>query len=482
MPRSRARSITSGKETFCGGADLTMLETHGARYSPTLASTKARRPPPRWCSTRAASSRSSIGGSKPAASRGSPRINGTAMGGGFELALACHHRVAADNPKTRLGLPEIKVGLFPGAGGTQRIARMMQPADALQFLLKGDQLRLDRAKAMKLIDDVVPPADLIKAAKDWIKAGGKAEAPWDEEGFKLPGGPVYSKAGMMTLPAANAIYRRETYDNYPARARDPAGRLRRPAGAVRHGAAHRVALVRQDPALAGSGGDDPLAVRLDAGAEQGRAPPAERAADDAQEDRRRRRRLHGRRHRLCDAPQAGIEVVLIDRDQETADKGKAALHKALIDRVDQRAASKGADRDALLARITPTADYAALEGLRSRDRGRVRGPQGEGRGDREGAGRDRRQRDLRAPTPRRCRSPRSPSEFKDPARFIGIHFFSPVERMMLVEIIMGKKTGDRRSPPRSITCARSARRRSSSTTRAASTPRAWSAPISAKAT
>ena len=77
-------------------------------------------------------------------------LNGTAMGGGFELALACHQRIAADNPKTRLGLPEIKIGLFPGAGGTQRVARMLPPADALQFLLKGDQLKLDRAKAMKL--------------------------------------------------------------------------------------------------------------------------------------------------------------------------------------------------------------------------------------------------------------------------------------------------------------------------------------------
>ena len=93
---------------------------------------------------------------------------------------------------------------------------MVPPEDALQFLLKGDQLKLDRAKAMKLIDAVVPPGDLIKAAKDWIKAGGKAEAPWDDKGFKLPGGPVYSKAGMMMFPAGNAIYRRETYDNYPA--------------------------------------------------------------------------------------------------------------------------------------------------------------------------------------------------------------------------------------------------------------------------
>ena len=115
-------------------------------------------------------------------------INGTAMGGGFELALACHYRVAADNPKTRLGLPEVKVGLFPGAGGTQRVARMLQPADALQFLLKGEALKVDRAKAMKLIDAVVPAADMIKTAKDWIKAGGKAVKPWDEKGFRLPGG------------------------------------------------------------------------------------------------------------------------------------------------------------------------------------------------------------------------------------------------------------------------------------------------------
>ena len=144
-------------------------------------------------------------------------INGTALGGGFELCLACHHRVAADNPKTRLGLPEIKVGLFPGAGGTTRVARMMPPADALQFLLKGDQLRVAqrqeheagrRGRAGRPISST--------RAKDWIKAGGKAKAPWDEDGFRLPGGPVYSKAGMMTFPAANAIYRRETYDNYPA--------------------------------------------------------------------------------------------------------------------------------------------------------------------------------------------------------------------------------------------------------------------------
>src|SRR5262249_47511089 len=98
----------------------------------------------------------------------------------------------------------------------QRIARMMQPGDALQFLLKGDQIRLSQAKGLKIVDAVVPAESLLQAAKDWIEAGGKAKAPWDVEGFRLPGGLVYSKAGMMTFPAANAIYRRETYDNYPA--------------------------------------------------------------------------------------------------------------------------------------------------------------------------------------------------------------------------------------------------------------------------
>src|SRR5690349_6433657 len=206
--------ITSAKDAFCGGADLTMLERMRGLFTD-LIKREGEEAAARMVFDE---SRKLSVTYRRLETSGKPwvaAINGTAMGGGFELCLACHHRIASENPRTRLGLPEVKVGLFPGAGGTQRIARMLQPADALQFLLKGDQLNLDRAKAMKLVDAVVPAADLVKAAKDWIKAGGKAKAPWDTEGFKLPGGPVYSKTGMMTFPAANAIYRRETYDNYP---------------------------------------------------------------------------------------------------------------------------------------------------------------------------------------------------------------------------------------------------------------------------
>src|SRR5215475_5641857 len=207
--------ITSAKETFCGGADITLLESLGRTFAALAKDEGEEEAALRFFEE---SRRLSLVYRR-IETCGKPwvaALNGTAVGGGFELALACHYRIAAQNPKARLGLPEVKVGLFPGAGGTIRVSRMLPPADALQFLLKGDQLRVERAKAMKLIDAVVPPDELVTAAKDWIKAGGKARNPWDIDGFRLPGGPVYSKAGMTTFPAANAIYRRETYDNYPA--------------------------------------------------------------------------------------------------------------------------------------------------------------------------------------------------------------------------------------------------------------------------
>ena len=181
--------LTSGKEAFCGGADLTMLEGLSRTFAELTRSQGEEAANQRLFDE----SRKLSQIARRMETCGKPwvaALNGTAMGGGFELALACHHRVASENDKTRLGLPEIKVGLFPGGGGTQRIARMLQPADALQFLLKGHQLRLNRAKAMKLVDQVVLTGDLIRVAKDWIKAGGSAKAPWDVDGFKLPGGQV----------------------------------------------------------------------------------------------------------------------------------------------------------------------------------------------------------------------------------------------------------------------------------------------------
>jgi 3-hydroxyacyl-CoA dehydrogenase / enoyl-CoA hydratase / 3-hydroxybutyryl-CoA epimerase len=431
--------VASGKDSFCGGADLTMLERFAAIFAD-MARNEGEEAAAKMVFEE---SRKLSLVYRKLETCGKPwvaAINGTAVGGGFEFLLACHYRVAADNAKTRLGLPEVKIGLFPGAGGTQRVARMLQPADALQFLLKGDQLRLDRAKAMKLVDAVVPAADLIQAAKDWIKAGGKAAKPWDEKGFKLPGGPVYSKAGMMTFPPANAIYRRETYDNYPA-ARAILqtvydGLLVDMDTALRIESRWFAKILRSPEAAAMIRSLFVSMQELNKGARR----PAGVAPSSLKKIGMVGAGFMGAGIAQVSAA-AGLEVVLIDRDQETADKGKAALHKALSDRV-MKGRMKGAERDALLAKITPTADYNALK-----DCDLVI----------EAVFEDRKiKADVIAKIQAVIRDdaifasntstlPISSlaSQFKDPARFIGIHFFSPVDRMMLVENILGKETGDK---------------------------------------
>ena len=431
--------ITSGKDTFCAGADLTLLNTMQATFTE-MVKTQGEEAAAK---TLFEESRKLSLLYRRIETCGKPwvaAINGTALGGGFELCLACHHRIAADNDKTRVGLPEIKIGLFPGAGGTTRISRMMLPADALQFLAKGDQLKVARAKGMKLIDNVVPAADLLKAAKDWIKAGGKAVAPWDEKGFKNPGGAVWSKAGMMVFSPASALYRKQTYDNYPA------------ARALMQ-VVYEGLLLPMDQALTVESRWFAKILRSPEAAAMIRTlfvsmqelnKGARRPADIPASDLRRigvvGAGFMGAGIAQVGA-QAGLDVVLVDRDQETADKGKAALHKALSDRV-LRGRMKGAERDALLGRITATADYAALK-----DCSLIV----------EAVFEDRK---VKADVLRRIDAAASAdaiiasntstlpitslaADVADPARFVGIHFFSPVDRMMLVEVILGKKTGDR---------------------------------------
>jgi 3-hydroxyacyl-CoA dehydrogenase/enoyl-CoA hydratase/3-hydroxybutyryl-CoA epimerase len=366
-------------------------------------------------------------------------INGVALGGGFELTLACHYRVAADNPKTRLGLPEIKVGLFPGAGGTQRVPRIVQPQDAMQLLLKGEAIKVDRAKALNLIHAVVPAADMIKAAKDWIKGGGKAVAPWDEKGFKLPGGPVFSKAGMMMFPAGNAIYRRETYDNYPA-ARAIMScvyeGLQLPIdAALRVESRYFTQILRSKEAAAMIRSLFLSMQELNKGARRPSGVPPTKVKKLA---------VIGAGFMGASvgyvSARAGIDVVLIDRDQASADKGKAHAQSVIDDLVKKGRASEK-DREATMSRITATADYSALK-----DCDLVI----------EAVFEDRK---VKAETYAKAQEFLKPGvifasntstlpitslaeSFKDQNRFVGIHFFSPVEKMMLVEIILGKNTGD----------------------------------------
>src|SRR5215472_9540889 len=343
--------ITSGKEAFCAGADLTMLEGLSRSFAELAASQGEEAA--MMCFFEESRRWSVL--CRRIESCGKPwvaAVNGTALGGGFELALACHRRIAADNPRTRVGQPEVKVGLIPGAGGTQRIARMMPPSDALQFLLKGDQVQLPRAKAMKLIDTVVPKADLIRTAKEWIKAGGSAKAPWDVDGFKLPGGPVYSKAGIMVFTPANAIYRRETYDNYPAaRAilQVVYEGLQLPMDQALRVESRWFAKILRSPEAAAM--IRTLFVSMQE-LNKGARRPANVPANELKTIGIIGAGFMGAGIAHVTAL-AGLNVVLIDRDQEAADRGKAHSHKLVTDQVNRGRATT-ADRDALLARISAT--------------------------------------------------------------------------------------------------------------------------------
>ncbi|MBR1221006.1 enoyl-CoA hydratase/isomerase family protein [Bradyrhizobium sp. U87765 SZCCT0131] len=430
--------ITSGKEALSAGADLTMLEGMNRTYLETLKQ-KGEVAANQLLFDESRKLSLTLRGIETSGKPWVAAINGLALGGAFELTLACHYRVAAENPKTRLGLPEVKVGLFPGAGGTQRLPRIMPTQDALQFLLKGDPIDLTKAKAMKLVDAVVPAADLIKTAKDWIKGGGKAAAPWDEKGFKLPNGPVYSKAGTMTFPPANAILRRETYNNYPAaRAilQCVYEGLQLPIdAALRVESRYFANILRSKEAAAMIRSLFVSMQELNKGARRPENVPPTKVKKLA---------VIGAGFMGASvgyvSAKAGIEVVLIDRDQDSADKGKAHA-KSVIDGLVAKGRAKEAERDALLARITATADYSVIK-----DCDLVI----------EAVFEDRK---VKAETYAKAQEFLRPDaifasntstlpinslaeEFKDQARFIGIHFFSPVEKMMLVEIIVGKNTGD----------------------------------------
>src|SRR6187401_2796657 len=338
--------ITSSKDAFCAGADLSMLEGMNKEYAKVFkeqGETAANQMLFDQSRRFSLVFRSIETSGKPWAAA----INGLALGGGFELTLSCHYRVAADNPKTRLGLPEIKVGLFPGAGGTQRVPRIVQPQDAMQLLLKGEAVNLARAKALNLIHAIVPLADMIKTAKDWIKGGGKPIAPWDEKGFKLPGGPVFSKAGMQMFPAGNAIYRRETYDNYPA-ARAIMScvyeGLQLPIdAALRVESRYFTKILRSKEAAAMIRSLFMSMQELNKGARRPANVPPTKIKKVA---------VIGAGFMGASvgyvSARGGLDVVLIDRDQESADKGKAHA-KSVIDGLIAKGRAKPTEADAIMS-------------------------------------------------------------------------------------------------------------------------------------
>jgi 3-hydroxyacyl-CoA dehydrogenase / enoyl-CoA hydratase / 3-hydroxybutyryl-CoA epimerase len=431
--------ITSAKDNFSGGADLTMLQASAGRYQKLLAKEGEEAANQFLFDessrlTRVYRKLETCG--KPFAAA----IHGICLGGAFELALACQFRVASDSDKTKVGLPEIKVGLFPGAGGTQRVARLMQTGDALQMLFKGDQIKALPARSMGLVHAVAPRDQMVQAAKDWLKANPTAKAPWDTEGFRNPSNKVYSPAGMNIWPPAAAILRRETAANYPA-ARAILSAvyegLQLPMDLALRVESRYFAMILRSKEAA-------MMIRslfLSKGElEKGARRPAGVAASTIRKVGVLGAGFMGAGIAYVTA-QAGIDVVLLDRDMEAAEKGKAYSHKLMSDQV-MKGRAKTADRDALLARITPTADYADLKDVdliveavfEQQDVKKAVTEKTEAL-----IGKDVVFASNTSTIPISLLAKNSVRA----DQFIGIHFFSPVEKMLLVEIILGEKTGDK---------------------------------------
>jgi 3-hydroxyacyl-CoA dehydrogenase/enoyl-CoA hydratase/3-hydroxybutyryl-CoA epimerase len=373
-------------------------------------------------------------GGKPIASA----LPGTALGIGLELPLACHRIFAADNPKAKIGLPEIMVGIFPGAGGTTRLVRKMGAMAASPLLLEGKMNSPQAALRAGVIDEIVPADELLAAAKAWVLSEPKIVKPWDEKGYKMPGGAPYHPAGFMTFVGASAMVNGKTQGAYPA--------AKALLSAVYEGA-----LVPFDTALkiearyftqvllnpSSSAMIRSLFINKEA-LEKGANRP-DVADQKVTQVGIIGAGMMGAGIALVSAL-AGIKVVLIDAKQDAADRGKDYT-ATYMDKGIARKKATPEKKDAVLGLITATTDYAALQGCDLVVEAVFE----------DVAVKAEVTKNVQAVTGPDCVFATNTSTLPitelakaavDAENFIGIHFFSPVDKMLLVEIIKGKQTGD----------------------------------------
>ncbi|WP_395644871.1 3-hydroxyacyl-CoA dehydrogenase NAD-binding domain-containing protein [Terricaulis sp.] len=363
-------------------------------------------------------------------------LEGLALGGGLEFALAGHYRVAADNPKIKLGLPESKVGLLPGAGGTQRLPRLIGVQNAAMMILQGADKSPQDAKGLGFINEVVPAGKTVEAAKAWLKGKPNAVAPWDVKGYKVKDGP-FTPAGAMAAVGGNAMVSKQTNLNYPAQ--------RNILSCIYEGmqvpidAALRIEsryFLKTAATPQAKGMIRTLFVNMQALGKGGNRPEGI-PTYDIKKVAVIGAGLMGAGIAYVQA-KAGIETVLLDVSQESAEKGKA-YSKRIVDKDISRGKLTKEKGDELLARITPSTDYSLIKGSDLVVEAVFENVQ------------------LKAEVTKKAEAFLGENAVfgsntstlpitglaeasARPKNFIGIHFFSPVERMGLVELIMGKET------------------------------------------
>lgn len=363
-------------------------------------------------------------------------IEGMALGGGLELALACHYRVAGDNPKIKLGLPESKVGVLPGAGGTQRLPRLIGVQNAALMILQGLDKSPQEAKALGFVNEVVAPGTAIEAARAWLRSKPAATAPWDNKGYRVKDGP-YTPAGAMIAIGGNAMVSGQTNLNYPAQQNILSciyEGLQLPIDAALRVEARYFARTLMTPQAKGMVRS--LFTSMQALA-KGSNRPQGFAPYDVKTVAVIGAGLMGAGIAYVQA-KAGVETILIDVSIESAEKGKA-YSKRLVDRDIGRGKLTPEKGEALLALIKPTTDYAGIAGVDLVIEAVYENPELKAEITKKAEAL------LRADAVFGSNTSTLPiTELAEasvrPANFIGIHFFSPVERMNLVEIIMGKQT------------------------------------------
>ena len=435
-PAVKGIVITSGKKDFAGGMDLNVIaglrDQNGAQgvFDGVMTLHHLLR-------------KIELAGMDPKTKKGGKPIAsalpGTALGIGVELPLATHRIFAADNPKAKIGLPEIMVGIFPGGGGTTRLVRKLGAMVAAPLLLEGKLSDPKGAKANGIVDEVV--TDPVAAARAWVLQATDADLikPWDAKGYKMPGGAPYNPAGFMTFVGASAMVHGKTLGVYPA--------AKALLSAVYEGA-----LVPFDTALkiearwftnvlmnpSSTAMIRSLFINKEA-LEKGANRPAE------PDQSVKKLGILGAGMMGAGiayvAAMAGIEVVLIDAKQDAADRGKS--HAAdLQDKAISRRKSSEDKKAEILSRITATTDYDALKGCDLVVEAVFEDPAIKAEVTKKAETvlpKDTIFATNTSTLPISSLAKASPY----PAQYIGIHFFSPVDKMMLVEIIKGRETGPR---------------------------------------